>query len=139
VSHCFFLSLSLSDNLEQWSCLPMLKCPSKRLSVMPGMHTNDTLSSSLFPSHTLSLPALTPCIHPCLRKNTVSPIPLTMFLPPQNLPLLMLWILAANDINITALLPPHTLAPVTQLLDRTANFHAARLYPHAAAPILESG
>jgi hypothetical protein len=54
--------------------------------------------------------------------------------PSTNSPLLMFRILRTNNIHIPPLLPPHTLASITQLLDRTAHFHAAGLYPAAANP-----
>ena len=50
------------------------------------------------------------------------PIP---FLPCSlNSPLLMLRILTTNNIHMSALLPPHALAPIAQLLDRAAHLHA---------------
>lgn len=39
----------------------------------------------------------------------------------------MLRVLITDNIHIFALLPAHALAPITQLLDRTAHLHAARL------------
>lgn len=45
----------------------------------------------------------------------------------------MLWILGANNIHISALLPPHALAPITQFLDRTPHFHPPRLHPAGTA------
>ena len=49
----------------------------------------------------------------------------------SNIPLLMLRILTTNDIHILTLLPPHALAPITQLLDRAAHLHAADLLAEA--------
>jgi hypothetical protein len=36
----------------------------------------------------------------------------------------MLWILAADNVHISAALPPHALAPIAQFLDRATHFHA---------------
>lgn len=43
----------------------------------------------------------------------------------------MFRILTTYNIHISTLLPPHALAPITQLLDRAAHLHAARLYPQS--------
>ena len=50
----------------------------------------------------------------------------------------MLRILRANNINISSLLPPHTLTPITQLLNRTPHLHAARLSPSSHAEAVET-
>jgi hypothetical protein len=39
----------------------------------------------------------------------------------------MLWILAADNIHISAALPPHTLTSIAQFLDRATHFHASCL------------
>lgn len=44
----------------------------------------------------------------------------------------MLWILATNDIHISAFFPSHALAPIAQLLDAATHFHAPDLL--VAAP-----
>jgi hypothetical protein len=69
------------------------------------------LSSYINPSH-LHNP-IYPCLFP-VSTHPSKPIPTPS---PVNSPLLMLRILGANNINITALLPPNALTPITQLLD----------------------
>jgi hypothetical protein len=54
------------------------------------------------------------------------------------LPLLMLRILATNNIHISTLLPPHALAPIAQLLDRAAHFHAPDLWRSLQAHAIEA-
>jgi len=44
----------------------------------------------------------------------------------------MLRVLATNNIHILPLLPPHTLATLTQLLHRAPHFHAAALFQDAS-------
>jgi hypothetical protein len=43
------------------------------------------------------------------------------------LPLLVLWVLAADNVDIFAALSPHTLAALAQLLDTTPHLHTAHL------------
>jgi hypothetical protein len=50
----------------------------------------------------------------------------------------MLRILTADDIHISALLPPHALAAVAQLLDRAAHLHAACLRHRLQSQPVES-
>jgi hypothetical protein len=47
-----------------------------------------------------------------------------------NLPLLVLRVLRANDVDIFSTLSPHTLAAITQLLDRAAHLHSSDLLAH---------
>ena len=44
-----------------------------------------------------------------------------------HLPLLVLRVLRANDVDIFASLPPHALAAITKLLDRAAHLHSSDL------------
>jgi hypothetical protein len=48
-----------------------------------------------------------------------------------HLPLLVLRVLGANDVDIFATLSPHTLAAITQLLDRAAHLHSSDLLAHS--------
>jgi hypothetical protein len=50
----------------------------------------------------------------------------------------MLRILATNNIHISTLLPPHTLAPIAQLLDRATHFHAPDLWRSLQAHVIEA-
>lgn len=45
----------------------------------------------------------------------------------DHIPLLMLWILAANDVYVFPTLSPHALAAVAKFLDRAPDFHTADL------------
>jgi hypothetical protein len=51
----------------------------------------------------------------------------------------MFRILTTNNIHIPPLLPPHALTPIAQLLDRTADLHATRLYPRRSTAHSQPG
>lgn len=44
-----------------------------------------------------------------------------------HLPLLVLRVLRANDVDVFTTLSPHTLAAITELLDRAAHLHSPDL------------
>ena len=44
-----------------------------------------------------------------------------------HLPLLVLWVLRANDVDVFAALSSHALAAIAQLLDGTAHLHSTDL------------
>lgn len=76
-------------------------------------------------------------VHPCLQKTSALPWPpcsLLLLDRHENSPLLVLRILATNDIHVSSLLPPHALAPVAQLLDRAPHLHATRLLRSSLYP-----
>jgi len=97
-------------------CTCILPCPFNRFDLVSTVF----IRSSILVCTPVSLLALTTLN--AAASTIRSPISRKI-----GLPLLMLRVLRANNIHIAPLLPPHTLAPVTQLLDRAAHLHAARL------------
>lgn len=85
-------------------------------------------------AHHASYTSLPPIIIIIVIAPSLGPSPLPPSFPHNNilssLPLLMLRILTTNDIHIAALLPPHTLTPIAQLLHRTPHLHTAQLLAH---------